>query len=229
MSLFCRFCPWRLRRERGIGWRLELEAGDWIGWRLELGLFHVVLGDSVALEALLQLFQHCWDKKAIPEEWELAVVALLYKKGDATLPENYRPISLLPVAYKLLACMIQKRLQAGGAEQRIRPTQFGFRPNRGTAQAISIARRMLEAACESQTPGLIAIFLDWSKAFDRIRHDMMLSALKRFGIPQEMLDMIAGIYKSRNFVMRDTAGNSSKRPQSAGIAQGCPFLSLYNL
>ena len=68
----------------------------------------------------------------------MATVVFLFKKGDASLPENLRPISLLPVGYKVVASMIRKRLQHGGAEQRMRPTQFGFRPGRSEIDAITI-------------------------------------------------------------------------------------------
>ena len=139
------------------------------------------------------------------------------------MPENYRPISLLPIGYKVLAGILQKRIQNGGAENRIRNTQFGFRPGRNTVHALSIARRMIDAAYASQEPSLIAVLLDWAKAFDRIRVDSMMTALRRFGFLTEILDMIAAIYKTRYFILRDDGGNSSTRLQAAGIAQGYPL------
>ena len=89
------------------------------------------------------------------------------------MPENYRPISLLPIGYKVLAGILQKQIQNGSAKNRIRNTQFGFRPRRNTVHALSIARRMIDAAYASQKPGLIAVLLDWAKAFDRIRVDFV--------------------------------------------------------
>ena len=64
---------------------------------------------------------------------------------------------------------------------------------------------------------------NWAKAFDRIKPDALIHALKRFGIPQPMVDMIEGIYNGRCFVIRDPCGDSSVRLQRAGIAQGCPL------
>ena len=138
----------------------------------------------------------CWNDKNIPDQWRIATVVLLYKKGDESLPSDYRPISLLPIGYKVLARMMQKRIQIGGVETRIRNTQFGFRPGRSTIQALSMVRRMIDAAYASKTPGLIAVMLDWAKAFDRIRVDSMMAALRRFGLPIPMLEMIAAIYKT---------------------------------
>jgi hypothetical protein len=153
----------------------------------------------------------------------LASVVLLFKKGDTTLPSNYRPISLLPVGYKVLAWMLQKRMQEGGAEDRIRSTQYDFRPGRSTSQALAVARRIFDAANAAGTGGVIALLLDWAKAFDRLKVDAMLHALDRFGIPAPLLELIASIYRARYFVLKDGCNDSSKRQQMAGIAQGCPL------
>ena len=183
----------------------------------------VLLQSNDAVHELLLLLQACWNSKDIPEQWRVATVVLLYEKGDASLPENYRPISLLSIGYKVLASILQKRLENGGSEERVRTTQYGFRPKRGTVQAISIARRIIDAAYSSKHPGVIAILLDWAKAFDRIKPDALVTALERFGLPAPMLHMIASIYRSRSFVLKDVCGNSTLRPQRAGIAQGCPL------
>ena len=90
-------------------------------------------------------------------------------------------------------------------------------------QAIALVRRMFDAAYAAKSPGIIAVLLDWAKAFDRIRTSSMLQALKRFGLPTEMLEMIASIYDVRHFVLRDPCGDSTQRVQKAGIAQGCPL------
>eukprot|EP00959_Pyramimonas_sp_CCMP1952_P289243 6049372-Pyramimonas_sp.AAC.1 len=86
--------------------------------------------NDYACEALLQMCVKCWEQKNLPKAWRTANVSLLFKKGDATLPSNYRPISLLAVGYKALATMIHNRLVQGGAEGRMRESQFGFRPKR---------------------------------------------------------------------------------------------------
>ena len=71
----------------------------------------ILLESKTAMETLLELCKACWVEKEIHEQWRIASVVLFFKKGDAALPANYRPISLLPVGYKVLARMLQKRLQ----------------------------------------------------------------------------------------------------------------------
>ena len=70
---------------------------------------------------------------------------------------------------------------------------------------------------------LYILLLDWSKAFDRVKPDAMLLALRRFGIPNEILEFIRAIYRERSFAVKDGSNLSEKHPQYAGIAQGCPL------
>ena len=111
----------------------------------------------------------------------------------------------------------------GGLEGRIRSTQYSFRLKRSTTQALAVARRIFDAAYAAGSPEIIALLLDWAKAFDKIKIDAMLSALDRIGIPNEMLQLIASICRARSFVVRDLCQNSMKRSQMASIAQGCPL------
>ena len=72
--------------------------------------------DNTAVKELLKLCNHCWRAGDIPEIWRIAKVVLLFKKGDNSLPENDRPISLLPIGYKVLASLIRQRLLDGGVD-----------------------------------------------------------------------------------------------------------------
>ncbi|CAE8715457.1 unnamed protein product [Polarella glacialis] len=107
----------------------------------------------------------------------------------------------------------------------MRNSQFGFRPRRHTSDALFITRRMIDAAVMGRGPGagLMLLLLDWAKAFDSIRPDSLLEALRRFGLPPGMLQMIRAIYTDRQFVVRDGAHISTCRKRQAGIAQGCPL------
>ena len=105
-------------------------------------LWKLLSSEVEGVGQLLGLCNACWEQKSIPDKWREATVVLLFKKGDVSVPENYRPISLLSIGYKVLALMIQKRLQIPATEARIRNTQYGFRPKRGTVAAISIVRRI---------------------------------------------------------------------------------------
>ena len=67
------------------------------------------------------------------------------------------------------------------------------------------------------------MLLDWAKPFDKISPDAMILSLRRFGITEPYISMIASIYSDRSFCVRDGSGVSSKKKQRTGIAQGCPL------
>ena len=165
----------------------------------------------------------CWETKSTPSSWHLSYVTAVYKKGDPSLCENYRPISLVSVLYKVYAKVLLNRLKAGGAEDRLSRRQFGFRSHRSTQDALFIVRRRVEQAWASRGGRAYVLALDWRRAFDSIAPERLLMALRRFGLNQEMLDAIADIYDNRFFQVREDGGLSSERKQRAGISQGCPL------
>ena len=154
---------------------------------------------------------------------EIIKNSIAFQKGDPTLPENYRPISLRPVGYKVLPALNHHRLLEGGADVKIQDSQYGLCPKRNCAHALTLVKRMIDVAHENRTEALTMVFLDWAKAFDRVRGDSMLKALVRFGIPEYYIKLIGSIYEEREFFIQDYCGDSSTCPQHAGIAQGCPL------
>jgi hypothetical protein len=162
-------------------------------------------------------------RKEVPNEWHLAQVSAIHKKGRTDSPENYRPISLLCVAYKAFAALIQKRLVKAGAEDRLSNCQFGFRSKFGTADAVFVLRRRIELAWAQRSGKAIVLALDWQRAFDSIDPGAMLAGLQRFGLPTHVLQIVEAIYKDRRFEVKDRLGTSQRRSQGAGISQGCPL------
>ena len=105
---------------------------------------------------------------AVPDSWHKAIITAIFKKGDVSSCENYRPISLLQVGYKIYAAVLLQRLKSAGAERRVWKTQFGFKSNRGTSDALFVARRLLDDAWASRDGQLIFLALDWAKPFDTV-------------------------------------------------------------
>ena len=132
--------------------------------------WRALLANEVAMEHLLTLCNTCLDSGPIPCSWRSASVVTVFKKGDTSLPSNYRPISLLAVGYKVLAALILHRLRSAGTESRLSNSQFGFCPQRSTADALFVVRRIIDAANDYQDVFLCIILLDWTKALDRAKH-----------------------------------------------------------
>ena len=105
-----------------------------------------------------------WNNSTFPEDKLKANIALIFKKGNPLKRENNRPISLLNAIYKIYASIIHSRL-VEALDHEIQDTQFGFRKNRSTSDALFVAKRMQEYAERRGQKGLM-ILLDWEKAFD---------------------------------------------------------------
>eukprot|EP00973_Karenia_brevis_P067085 9329377-Karenia_brevis.AAC.1 len=79
------------------------------------------------------------------------------------------------------------RLINGGIEEKLWPTQFGFRRERGTQDAIFIVRRLIERSFNFRHSHTSFLALDWARAFDSIDPACLTEALRRFGLPDKLL------------------------------------------
>ena len=158
----------------------------------------------------------------IPQEWRQALVVEIYKgKGSTADPNNYRPISLLSTAYKLMARILQQRLEKA-IDHRLRDTQFGFRAGRSTSQPVHVLRRLLEKA-ERTDDSLYVLLLDWRQAFDKVNIEALEVAMQRIGVPQSVVSFISHIYSSHLFQVKAAGHTSDILEAASGIRQGCPL------
>ena len=169
------------------------------------------------------LCNRVWNHADVPSAWHKALICTIFKKGDASNCENYKPIPLLAVGYKLFATILLRRLINGGAEARIWLTEFGFRSGRITADAVFVARRLLDHVLYHKDDQQVFLALDWSKAFYSVDPERLCHALIRFGIPQKLCDVIGAVYKDRQLSVRDSRYISSIHRQHFGISQRCPL------
>ena len=119
-------------------------------------------------------------------------------------------------AYKLIAALLKARLIQAGVEHQLTKTQFGYKSGTGTTDAIFVLRRRIETAIAQRGGKLIVLALDWQKAFDSIAPSALITGLRRFGISEGTLDVIADIYSSKRFRVRDRGHESQVHQQMAG-------------
>ena len=162
-----------------------------------------------------------WHEEQLPNELLQSRVASLYKKGDPQDPANYRPISLLNAFLKILAAIVKKRIEAG-VEHALGDTQFGFRKATSPTQAVFIARRLQDYAERIGLNGAL-LFLDWEKAFDKVDQQLLITALRTFGIPDKLLNLVKAMYNNPTFKVTIDKVDSPWMPQQTGIRQGCPL------
>ena len=115
------------------------------------------------------------------------------------------------------------RLLNAGADDRMWASQFGFRPGRNTEQALHCSRRAIDLAVALRGGSAHLLALDWAKAFDSISPESLVTALRRFGVPQQFLDVVRSIYTDRTFFVVECGVRSGNASQHAGVCQGCPL------
>ena len=115
-------------------------------------------GGTTLVHHLHRLFLKIWDNEEVPQELKDASIVTIFKKGSRTECGNYRGISLLSVAGKILAKVLLNRLQPL-SESIIPETRCGFRPGRGTTDMIFSARQVKEK-CREQGCDLCLAFID---------------------------------------------------------------------
>ena len=128
--------------------------------------------------------------------------------------------------------ILLRRIKSAGSEDRIRSSQFGFRKKYSTMKALAILRKIIDSTIQDAEAKLHIVFLDWARAFDRIKPEALILALKRFGIDGLTLDLIRAIYEVRTFCIQGDSANSSKRRQETRITQGCslsPYLFIIGI
>ena len=130
--------------------------------------------DNERLSAIADLLNQWWNEEDIPTETLRARVVLIYKTGDTGKYENYRPISLLNALYKIYAGIMQNRL-AKTLDKHLSKTQFGFRKDKSTGDAIQLVRRVAEHGQGTHNK-LHMVLLDWEKTFDKVDREKMLEA-----------------------------------------------------
>ena len=117
-----------------------------------------------------------------PKELKIANVVPIFKADDEMVFTNYRPMSVLPVFSKLLERLMYNRLIDYINENHILfEYQFGFQKGKSTFMALIVLLVKISAALENWD-FVIGVFLDFSKAFDIVDHNILLEKLDFYGI-----------------------------------------------
>lgn len=177
------------------------------------------MGGKALIETIGVLLNKCLMEGKIPEAWRNAEVVLIYKKGDYTNIENYRPISLLSHLYKLFTRIINNRLTK--KLDSYQPTeQAGFRKGFNTNDHLQTIKTVIEKTTEYNIPLHLA-FVDYQKAFDSIETWSFLTAMEDARIDSRYSAIIKNIYDKATFHVKiDDDLKTDKILLGKGVRQG---------
>jgi hypothetical protein len=181
-------------------------------------------------------FHHCWPMIR-HEVWEIledsqasgqilkalnsTFLALIPKEGQAQHPQQYRPIALCNIIYKLLTKVIASRLKPI-LPTIISPEQSGYVEGRQIMDSVILAHEVIHSLQKSKTPGML-LKLDISKAFDKLNWDYMRAMLIAFGFDQSWVTWIMNLTSSAFFSILVNGVPSRTFSPSRGIRQGDPL------
>ena len=172
------------------------------------------------IEPLCHIINLSFDKGYVPYELKIANVVPIFKKGDATLISNYRPISVLPVFSKIFEKLVYSRLTKYIDKHNILTNyQFGFKKGYSTYMALTILIDKITSAMD-KGEHIIGLFLDFAKAFDTVNHDILLCKLNHYGIRGTVLQWFQSYLSSRKQTVRISETNSELKNVTCGVPQG---------
>ena len=126
----------------------------------------------------------------MPQQWKDTTVMVLHKKKDRTECGNYRGISLVAHAGKILLKIIARRLSEYCERVGILPEeQSGFRPTLSTTEMMFVIHGLQELSWEKRIL-LYVFFIDLSEAYDSVDRTLLWTVLARFGVPQVTISVI---------------------------------------
>ena len=151
----------------------------------------------------------------------------LYKnKGDKSVCDNHRGISLLSIAGRILARVLLNRIIEHLADSVVSESQCGFRKNRGTIDMI-FAIRQLQEKCVEQHQDLYMLFIDPTKAFDTVSRPGLWSILAKLGCPPNFIRMVRSFHDGMMVGVIHDGVVSEPFPVTNGVKQGCVFSLLF--
>ena len=152
----------------------------------------------VIVQMLVLIINKSIDTGIVSEAYKKSIIIPIFKKVSKESPENYRPISLIPVCSKILEISIYKRcMEFVNKHNIIQHIQFGFRKNHSTIHAICNFVNRLYKINESANNHAIGVFIDFSKAFNTINHNILMQKLYKYGLRGKIADWLSSYLKDR--------------------------------
>ena len=173
---------------------------------------------DICSEPLQEIFNNCIGNPTFPDELKCADVSSLHKQKESIVKKNYRPISVLPTVSKVFERLLVNQVEAH-IEQYLSTLLCGFRKGYNTQQALV---RFLEKTklCIDVGVKVGAVMMDLSKAFDCLRHDLLIAKLHAYGFSHDALPLIYSYLHNRQQRVKVNGSFSSLKQLTLGVPQG---------
>ena len=175
---------------------------------------------NLVIPPLTKLINGSIEGNCFPDCLKVACVVPIFKRGDSDDPNNYRPISILPIVSKIYESILKEQLVKYLEErQLLTGAQFGFRAGRSTVGA---AACLIDDIVDGFEAGdySCASFLDLSKAFDCVNHSVLLRKLHMYGLCPSACRLLASYLGNRRQTVSVDGQESRPGIVNVGVPQG---------
>ena len=187
---------------------------------------HLKLMDQDSLIEIVELYNKVLLKGEIPSMWKKNVTLPIYKSGDPLSSNNYRPITLAPVLYKVFINILNNRIsKLLESSEIIFPFQNGFRKERSVYNNIYYLLEIINQAKSAKVPLAVA-YLDIQKCYDSIEHWVIKETFENYGFSKNIVSLIENIYEGNSTQISTPYGLTEEIQITRGVKQGCPMSPL---
>jgi len=176
-------------------------------------------------EDLFTLLKACWDNKRVPAQFKRDIVCAIPKKEGPITPSNYRGITLINTAAKVLTKIILDSVDALDNDE---VPQYGYTKGFSTTDAIHIARNLIRAL-RAQRQKAVAIFIDIEKAYDNLDQRALEAILRGHGFSDTAIALIKDLWEDEIIMKYQDNTYGSSFTSKRGVKQGdvlSPFIFI---
>ena len=147
---------------------------------------------DLGISKLVTIMNKIYESGYIPQQMKESIFITIPKKGDLLNCSTYRLISLMSHITKILIHILMFRMKKV-IHNEISWEQFGFRKSKGTRNAIFVMRSITERNIQMQQD-VYAAFIDYKKAFNRVKHIEIMKDLQELGINRKDIRVVKNLY-----------------------------------
>jgi hypothetical protein len=180
--------------------------------------FFIVACADELLPALHFIFNRSLQSGVFPELWRMAKVVPVHKNDSVNLVSNYRPISILSTLAKIFESLICPLIQ-NHLKLYLSDSQHGFVRCRSTSTNLALFTETLAEALDAGME-VDVIYTDFSKAFDRVSHEVLIAKLRAYGVIGSLLEWFKSYLTNRTFYVVVNGFRSASYKITSGVPQG---------
>jgi len=180
---------------------------------------------TLSLHDALPICCKIWKEEMIQDEWKQSITVPIFKKNKLVC-DNYRGISLLSHAEKLVASIILNRIRPR-TEEILSEAQAGFRPGRSTIDQL-FSLRLLAEKFQEYDRDLCVCYVDFQKAFDSVWRKGLWQTMRYLGYDRKVIRILENLYSGTKSAVRTGSNGevSSWFETLVGVLQGCVLSPL---